>query len=198
MAMRSTKLVRRAACERPNRNQTLVPAPVGADVFPFRSTAELWLTGSFEAGGHVIVRDAEHEIKFKVKPVQFAVLAILIMAARRAVGRKPWSAAGFLPAEHFAAEFTRWSSKADRRQVIKYVHLQRRDFVDAWHKQTGSPSAKQWAFDLIETDQCGYRLSIRPQRLHADIVLPRPLKILTVESKKKSFAIFLAPPAEPH
>ncbi len=198
MAMRSSKLVRRAVRERSKRIQKLWPAPIGADVFPFHSTAELWLTGSFEAGGYVIVRDAEHEIKLKLKPVSFAVLAILIMAARRAAVRKPWSASGFIPAEHFAAEFTRWSSTADRKLVIKYVHFLRRDFTAVWRKQTGSPSAKQWAFDLIETDQCGYRLSIEPRRMHWDPVLPRPLKIPPAESKKNSFAIFLESPSGPN
>jgi len=91
--------------------------------------------------------------------------------------------------EHFAAEFTRWCLKptgsGHQIRSLAASGLQRR-----LRKQTGSTSAKQWAFDLIERDQCGYRLSVHPLRLHLDIVLPRPLKIPAVELKKKSFAIF--------
>ena len=170
----------RHGSQRPGDRFVALPVP---DPFPFRSNAELWVTGSLTKGGVALIRDGDHHAKVILTPAVFAVLSLLIIAARRAVGRKPWTAAGFISVTHLGRELERWSPNGAADQVPRHIHTLHTELMKAWRHNGSHKQAKQWAYHLIESDHLGYRISTRADRQHLDIVQERPLKILVTEPK---------------
>jgi hypothetical protein len=185
---------------RPDRNRSRPPNNVfpaaGIPVlFPFRRNVKIWMSGMFTGGGIAVIREGRREVKVNLPAVEFAVLAILIMAARRALSRKPFSAAGFISAGHLGRELERWSTKGYGEYVARHVHTLRTLIITAWSHHASSVAAKQFAHQLIETNLGAYRLSTRPKQLHMDIVLERPLDISLTKSPSNLINIEVEPSA---
>lgn len=161
------------------KTRPVVSAPeVASLLYPLRhESAELWVTGSFLHGGRALVTEGDHQVVLELSATKFAVLALLIMQAHRAAGRKTWSAAGFASVKLLEKELLRWTGgRSDPDQAVRYVFNLREGLRRAWSQQSGSrKDAKTWSDSLIEHGACGYRLSVRPDLAHLDVVGDAPL-----------------------
>lgn len=186
---------RRAARQRTPSPRERFPSLLTEDLFPFqREGVHLVMSGTFAGGGRALIQEGDLKAKVELGPVVFTVLANLIMAAKRAEGRKPFSAAGFISATHLGRELERRSFKGEQVYAVKDIHTLRTKLAEAWTQHMSREQADQWARELIETDQCGYRLSTRPNQLHLDVVTERPLEPSFTVGKKNRINLRLGPP----
>jgi hypothetical protein len=159
---------------------------------PFRTKAELWASGRWGKGGVALLREGDWHGLVKLPPALFAVLAILILAAKRAAADASW-AGGFVTAEELCRRLTRHTRGTDNvllpdtKHAIRYIFRLRR----ALAKILKGPIAKtsptesiagikllkpsEWAKRLIELQPfLGYRLSAPPEGLQLEILKDLP------------------------
>jgi hypothetical protein len=139
------------------------------ELFPLQTDAELWLSGSPETGGKGVIRDFGQEVIASFSPSEFAVIAILIMAAREdAVQKEDWAAAGFRSVRQLKAAFRDLQSQLDSEYMTKYVFAARKRLEGAWRRFA---PARGWGKRFLETNERRYRLSTHPSKLHLDLVI---------------------------
>jgi hypothetical protein len=148
---------------------------------PFRSTAQLWLTGRWGEGGIARVRDKGRQVSLALPPALFNLLAILAGEAQRPPGDRAWRA-GFLSVRELGRELTRRTQGKDnlllpgREHTIRYVYRARMLLSKAMSQLEQGPHAEEidflaWAKDLLEYRPFfGYRLSTAPEQLHLFIL----------------------------
>ncbi len=141
--------------------------------YPFQTQSRLWAVGHRAGEGTVIIQDGGRQVKVRLSPLLFDVMAILILAAQRTPGSEAWVPAGFLTVEELRREITHQAGGtmdlplADPEHVIKAIYRLRKQIGKAlFPKEGGEEYAKQ----LLEKTNLGYRLSTAPENLHLVIL----------------------------
>ncbi|HUG93598.1 MAG TPA: hypothetical protein VML55_22345 [Planctomycetaceae bacterium] len=143
------------------------------ELFPYRlPKAEFWLFGSFSDGGVGVVRDGDIEQNLHFGPAQFAVLAILVMAAQRTgsdpAGGSPGGPGGpgaFLSVRRLKQELARHADGiVDPEYVVRNVFRARETLASAGAE--AGLDGHGWSRMFLESTPLGYRVSLPPENLH--------------------------------
>jgi hypothetical protein len=133
------------------------------DPFPFRCQARIWAVGRWGQGGTVLLRDGALNGQINLPPGEFDLLAVLLLAAQRALPGAAWAPTGCLTTEELCRELTRRAKGtpnlllADPEGVVKTVYRVRKRIVQALFPQgKGAEYSKQ----LLETIHLGYRIGV--------------------------------------
>lgn len=163
---------------------------------PFRTNTELWVSGRWGGGGRATVDEADRRVSFQLPPALFAVVAVLILAAKQAWAEGSWARA-FVSVEELGRQLARRTQGTanpllpDPQHTIRYVFRLRRALQRALEQpldQRGSGlvrarsrpagptlDASEWVKSFVEfIPFLGYRLSSHPDRLHLEIIEEMP------------------------
>jgi hypothetical protein len=142
----------------------------GPDGFEFLTRSRLWLVGKWHEGGTVFVRDGEFEGRIDLSPLRFGVLAVLILAAKRAKPNRKahtWVSREFRTAAEIRAELRRHRVEVDLERITPLVYWLRGKFAAAYRPRDAGHA---WAHRLIESRPgLGYRISTPPENLESEM-----------------------------
>jgi hypothetical protein len=144
---------------------------VSSDPFSFLSRTELWVTGGWDRGGfaRIVAEDRKHVLK--TPQALFAVLALLILAARRASGSAGSFGKGFLTVAELRAQIkqvTGGTLDPDPEHVNRYVFRLRGLFGQG---ARSTAAGRRWAKRLLQhLSPLGYRLSLPADKLHLQML----------------------------
>jgi hypothetical protein len=153
--------------------------PKQSQLLPYRTKAQVILSGRFQEGGLAVIRDGGHQTLVRLPPKLFAVLALLIQASHQA---QPSLTIGFISVKELTRQLVRSLSVTSRHErhdsskTVRYVFRLRRALGRALVKSLGRKAnankqftgafGAEWGKRFLESQAyVGYRLSSPPENL---------------------------------
>ncbi len=132
---------------------------------PYRTPhLDFWLDGKVTEGGNVTLILDDKYAEFRVGCSEFAVLAVLIQEAKSSA--PAWMPRGFLTTPQLQQELNKIKTAViNTRRLARFIHNIRNLLKKHAERKFGVQDGRQWAFEVLETADRGYRLSIPPKQL---------------------------------
>jgi hypothetical protein len=147
-----------------------------ANPFEYLTQARIWAYGRWGQDGTVVLQDGDLQATIELSPALFDILAVLIRAARKADPEADWDPVGFVSAEELRRALTKLAGGtmrlplADRENIVKAIHRVRKRIREVLFPKGGGDD---YAMQLLEKTNLGYRLSTNPRNLHL-VILGEP------------------------
>lgn len=161
---------------RPSKKSTArtTKPPDAPVMLPLRMpNAELFVSGTFQDGGLMLLCHKRHSRLVSLNQSQFTIIAILILVAKAEEVDAPpaWAPRNFIKTEHLRDEIKRFTGGlVNHLPVARHVYNVRQNLSKTATEHFGVADGHAFAHDLIETNRPeGYRLSVPGNLLHIDV-----------------------------